>query len=83
MMVLKGSLVLTVFLLSLLTRNSVSEAENNDYVLRWASSGGAGELWQRIVAILVPLPRLVSLPPRARNSQLSPAPRVAPGKHNQ
>jgi hypothetical protein len=47
MMVLKGSLVLTVFLLSLLTRNSVSEAENNDYVLRWASSGGG---WRAMAA---------------------------------
>jgi hypothetical protein len=45
----KSSLVLTAFLLSVLTRESVSLTDNDDapYVLRWASSGGG---WRAMAA---------------------------------
>jgi hypothetical protein len=46
MMLFKGSLVLTVFLLSVLTKSSVSQTED-DYELRWASSGGG---WRAMAA---------------------------------
>jgi hypothetical protein len=45
-MLFKGSLVLTVFLLSVFTKSSVSQTED-DYVLRWASSGGG---WRAMAA---------------------------------
>jgi hypothetical protein len=44
MMLFKGSLVLTLLLLRV-DQSSVSQTED-DYVLRWASSGGLETTWQ-------------------------------------